>query len=75
MLHVLQYFKHAKFIMNHGGTAATTNQKRTLLGNIEASGTMFVKLNFSQLKRGESTKKRKRPSADRQKEENSEIEK
>ena len=51
--------------MNHRGTAATTNRIRTLLENIEAFGIMFVKLNFSQPKKGESTKKRKRLSADR----------
>ena len=48
---------------------AATNRKRTLLGNIEASGTMFVKLNFSQPKKGESTKKRKRLSAERKRKE------
>ena len=51
--------------MNHRGTFATTNRRRTLLENIEAFGTMFVKLDFSQPKKGESTKKRKRLSADR----------
>ena len=32
-------------------TVVTTNWRRTLLGNMEASGTMFVKLNFSQPKK------------------------
>ena len=54
MLHVLQYFQHAKFTMNHRGTVATTNRRRTLLGNIEGFGKMFVKPNFSQPKKGES---------------------
>ena len=51
--------------MNHRGTVATKNLKRTLLGNTETSEIMFVKLNFSKPKKGESTKKRKRLSADR----------
>ena len=51
------------------GTVATTNWRRTLLRNIEASWTMFVKLNFSQPKKGESTKKQKRLSADRKRKE------
>ena len=55
--------------MNHRRTVVTTNRRRTLLENIEASETMFVKLNFSQPKKGESTKKRKRLSADRKREE------
>ena len=55
--------------MNHRGTVATTNRRRILLGNIEAFGTMFVKLNFSQSKKGESTKKRKSLSADRKRKE------
>ena len=50
--------------MNHRGTVATTNRRRTLLGNIEASGTMFVKLNLSTPKKGESTEKGTRLSAD-----------
>ena len=45
------------------------NRRRTLLGNIEAFGTTFVKLNFSQPKKGKSTKKRKRLSADRKRKE------
>ena len=53
--------------MNHIGTVQkTTNRRRTLLENIEASGTMSV---FSQSKKGESTKKRKRLPADRKRKE------
>ena len=55
--------------MHHKGIVATTNRRRTLLGDIEESGTMFVKLNFSQPKKGESTKKRRRLSADRKRKE------
>ena len=55
--------------MRFEGSLALTNQRRTLSGNIEASGTMFVKLNFSQPKKGESTKKRKRLASDRKRKE------
>ena len=54
--------------MNHRGTVATKKPEKNIVGKIEAPGTMFVTLNFSNPKQGGSTKKRKRLSADRKRE-------